>query len=194
MPEKRYLLTPGPTPVPPQVLAALAEPVSTTAAPDFARVRRVPRAAAAGLPDRATTSCSSPPPGTGAFESRGREPARPGDRVLVVSAGNFGERWATMCEAYGADVVPLAYEWGETPAPDDLARDARRRGATSSAVFLTHSETSTGVVADVQALAAASRRRPARSSSSTRSRASARCRSRPTRGASTSSSPARRRR
>jgi serine---pyruvate transaminase len=75
-----------------------------------------------------------------------------GDRILVVSAGYFGERWAAMAAAFGAEVVHLRYAWGETPDPDDLrARLAESGGA--KAVFLTHSETSTGVVADVQALA-----------------------------------------
>jgi aspartate aminotransferase-like enzyme len=77
----------------------------------------------------------------------------PGERVLVVSAGYFGERWAQIARAYGADVDVLAYEWGEAPEADDVAE--RARGA--KAVFLTHSETSTGVVADVQLLAAAAR-------------------------------------
>ena len=60
-----------------------------------------------------------------------------------------------MASAYGADVDHLRYAWGETPAVDDVARAARERGA--KAVSLVHSETSTGVVADVQALAAAAK-------------------------------------
>src|SRR5215204_6886011 len=77
----------------------------------------------------------------------------PGERVLVVSAGYFGERWAALARAYGCDVDELRYEWGAMPAADDVAE----RAAGAKAVFLTQSETSTGVVADVQALAAAAR-------------------------------------
>jgi aspartate aminotransferase-like enzyme len=73
--------------------------------------------------------------------------------VLSVPAGHFGERWAEIAHAYGAEVDELRYEWGEAPAPADL--EARLDG--HSLVLLTHSETSTGVVADVQALAAPAR-------------------------------------
>src|SRR5213078_2519878 len=70
--------------------------------------------------------------------------------------GHFGERWIELASRYGYDVVPMRYEWGETPSAHDLsARLAELGGAR--AVFLTQSETSTGVVADVQALAAAAR-------------------------------------
>src|SRR5581483_3203083 len=79
-----------------------------------------------------------------------------GQRVVVVSAGNLGERWISLAEAYDCDVTALRYEWGETPSADDLAAKLDEAGG-ARAVFLTHSETSTGVVADVQALAAAAR-------------------------------------
>jgi aspartate aminotransferase-like enzyme len=72
---------------------------------------------------------------------------------VVVSAGHFGERWAAMARAFGCDVHELAYEWGEAPAADDLARRLQELGG-AKVVFTTHSETSTGVVADIQALAA----------------------------------------
>jgi aspartate aminotransferase-like enzyme len=152
MPEKRYLLTPGPTPVPPQVLAAMAQPVIHHRGPDFRR-------AYGSCLERLRLVCRTEhdvllytASGTGAFESAVSNLVGPGDRVAVVSAGYFGERWAAMARTFGADLVHLRYGWGETPDPDDLrARLAEAGGA--KAVFLTHSETSTGVVADVQALA-----------------------------------------
>jgi aspartate aminotransferase-like enzyme len=153
MAEKRYLMTPGPTPVPPEVLAALAQPVIHHRSPDFKR-------AYAECLERLKLVCRTEndvllftSSGTGAFESAVANLVGPGDRALVVSAGNFGERWATMCEAYRADLVHLRYAWGETPIPDDLRARLDKTGG-AKAVFLTHSETSTGVVADVQALAA----------------------------------------
>jgi aspartate aminotransferase-like enzyme len=79
----------------------------------------------------------------------------PDDRVLVVSAGYFGERWGQIAATYGCRVETLAYEWGETPAADDLGAKLEELGGNVKAVLLTQSETSTGVVADVQALAAA---------------------------------------
>src|SRR3989441_4007033 len=156
MPEKRYLMTPGPTPVPPQVLAALAEPVVHHRGRDFkvtyerclARLREVYRTEHDVL--MFTSS------GSGAFESAVANLVSPGDRVLVLSAGNFGERWAAMTRAYAADVVHLRLAWGETPDADDL-RSALADTAGVSVVYLVHSETSTGVVADVQSLAAAAK-------------------------------------
>jgi serine---pyruvate transaminase len=94
--------------------------------------------------------------GTGAMESAVSNLGARGGRVLVVSAGHFGERWAAIAEAYGCAVDHLRYDWGESPSPDDLAsRLAELAGET--VVLLTQSETSTGVVADIQALAAACR-------------------------------------
>jgi aspartate aminotransferase-like enzyme len=153
MAEKRYLLTPGPTPVPPEVLAALAEPVIHHRARDYreiyerclARLGEVYRTQNDVL--MFTTS------GTGAFESAVANLTTPGDRQLVLSAGNFGERWAGMVKAFGAELVHVALEWGETPEPEDL-RAALAEAGDVRVVYLTHSETSTGVVCDVQALAA----------------------------------------
>ena len=152
MPEKRYLMTPGPTPVPPEVLAALAEPVIHHRGRDFkeiyerclARLRQVYR-----TENDVLLFTSS---GSGAFESAVSNLVSPGDRILVLSAGNFGERWAAMTKAYGADVVHARLEWGETPDTDDL-RTALAEAGDIRVVYLVHSETSTGVVADVQSLA-----------------------------------------
>ena len=152
---KKYLFTPGPTPVPPQVLAALAEPVVHHRSPDFrpiyerclARLREVCRTEQDVLLFAAS--------GTGAFESAVANLVSPGESHLVVSAGSFGERWVSLTTAYGADVDHLRYAWGETPEPDDVR--ARLRERESKAVWVVQSETSTGVVADVQAIAAAAK-------------------------------------
>jgi aspartate aminotransferase-like enzyme len=156
MAHKRYLFTPGPTPVPPQVLAALAEPVLHHRAPDFrdvyarvlARLQEVHRTSS----DVLLFTCS----GTGAFESAIVNLCSPGERVLAVSSGNFGERWGAMARTFGCEVEELRYPWGETPTAEDLARKLAEIEPVSL-VFLVQSETSTGVVADVQALAAAAK-------------------------------------
>ena len=153
MPEKRYLMTPGPTPAPPQVLAALAAPVIHHRARDYRelfeqllnRLQEVFQTRS----DVLVYTCS----GTGGMESAIANLCSPGERVLVVSAGYFGERFGEIARAYGCDVLELRYDWGETPSPDDLR--ARVDETAPAVVLLTQSETSTGVVADVQALSAA---------------------------------------
>ena len=156
MAQKRYLFTPGPTPVPPEVLAALAEPVVHHRGPDYRsifggcleKLRAVCRTSA----DVLLFTCS----GTGAMESAVANLCSPGDRVVVVSAGSFGERWQKLAAAFGCEVEVVAYEWGEAPSADDLASKLDELGGAKAA-FVTHSETSTGVVADLQALAAAAK-------------------------------------
>jgi aspartate aminotransferase-like enzyme len=151
----RLLLTPGPTPVPPAVLAALAEPVVHHRTPEFAAVfsevlgglRRVFRTENDVLVLTAS--------GTGAFESAFVNLLSPGDRVLAVSAGEFGTRWQKLGAALGVDVEPLDYAWGETPHPDDLR--AALAASRADAVTLVHSETSTGVVCDLERLLAVCR-------------------------------------
>jgi serine---pyruvate transaminase len=75
----------------------------------------------------------------------------PGERVLVVTAGAFGDRWSALAREYRAEVHELRYEWGEMPRADDLRARLGETGA--ELVVVVHSETSTGVVADVEALA-----------------------------------------
>jgi aspartate aminotransferase-like enzyme len=155
MSDKRYLFTPGPTPVPPQVLAAMAQPMVHHRGPDF---RLVYERCLARLKDVFRTEsdvllyASS---GTGTMESAVANLCSPGERVCAVTAGAFGNRWAAVAEAYGCEVDRLAYEWGETPFAEDLA--ARLAERESRVVLLTHSETSTGVVLDVRALVAAAK-------------------------------------
>jgi len=148
--EKRYLFTPGPTPVPPEVLAATTEPIVHHRGPDFRviyertleRLRSVFRTEGDVLLFTAS--------GTGAMESAPANLCEPGDRVAVVSHGSFGERWLAICEAHGLDVVPIRYEWGELPEPDEVGDAVREAGART--VFCQQSDTSTGVVSDVRAI------------------------------------------
>ena len=156
MSEKRYLLTPGPTPVPPEVLAAISQPVVHHRSLDFrpiyerclARLREVFRTASEVLLFGSA--------GTGVMESAVANLCSRGDRVLVLVSGQFGERWAAITSAYGLEVERLDCAWGETPSADDVASLLADLGG-AKAVFITHSETSTGVVCDLQAIAAAAK-------------------------------------
>jgi len=88
--------------------------------------------------------------GTGAMESAVANLAREGDRVAVVVAGAFGERWTKICAQYGLDVTRIDYEWGDVPDPAEIGSVVAESGV--GVVFCTQSETSTGVVTDIQAL------------------------------------------
>src|SRR5689334_8019543 len=120
MADKRYLMTPGPTPVPPAVLDAMGQPIVHHRGPDFVavlerclgRVREVFRTEQEVLLFTAS--------GTGGMESVVANICSPGDRVVVVSAGYFGQRWGRLASAFGAQVEELRYDWGEAPSVDDL--------------------------------------------------------------------------
>jgi serine---pyruvate transaminase len=148
--EKRYLFTPGPTPVPPEVLAATAEPIVHHRGADFrdvyartlSRLKDVFRTGSDVLLFTAS--------GTGAMESAPANLCAPGDRVAVVVHGSFGERWLAICEQHGLDVHPIRYEWGERPDPEEVGSAVREAGA--AVVFCQQSDTSTGVVSDVRAI------------------------------------------
>ncbi len=138
--------------MPPEVLRALAEPVIHHRSPEFAEIFAVAQErlrAVFRTDDEVLVFTSS---GTGAFESAVVNLHSPGDRVLAVSQGEFGERWQKLATVFGCDVVPLAYAWGEAPSPDDLRVALAESGAGT--VFLVHSETSTGVVCDLEPLLA----------------------------------------
>jgi aspartate aminotransferase-like enzyme len=148
--EKRYLFTPGPTPVPPEVLAAGAEPIVHHRGPDFrelyartlGRLKEVYRTDSDVLLFTAS--------GSGAMDSAVANLTSAGDRVAVVSHGSFGERWIAICEQYGLDVQAIRYEWGEAPDADEVGAAVRESGVET--VFCQQSDTSTGVVSDVRAL------------------------------------------
>ncbi|HSG06319.1 MAG TPA: aminotransferase class V-fold PLP-dependent enzyme, partial [Nitrospiria bacterium] len=89
--------------------------------------------------------------GTGSLEAAIVNTLSPGDKVLGVSAGAFGDRFCDAAEAYGADVQRLEFEWGEPIDPDGV-RDALRQSADIKAVLITHNETSTGVTHDLETL------------------------------------------
>jgi aspartate aminotransferase-like enzyme len=149
---KQYLMTAGPTPVPPRVSQVMAEPVLYHRAPAFAEVytrvlEKLPLVFRTEN-DVLTFAAS----GSGAMESAVANLARPGVKVLACAAGKFGERWIELCDAYGADTVKYEPGWGERLDPAEIDRLLTENEGTE-VVFATLSETSTGVVHDVQAIA-----------------------------------------
>ena len=119
---KQYLMTAGPTPLPPAVSQVMAEPMLYHRAPAFievyARVLGRLKQVFQTRNDVLVFAAS----GTGAMESAVANLARPGEPAVVASCGKFGERWAELCDAYGARTAHFEAGWGNRVEPADLDR------------------------------------------------------------------------
>jgi aspartate aminotransferase-like enzyme len=154
--KKYQLMAPGPTPVPSEVLLAMAQPMIHHRTPEyevlFVEVR-------AGLKRLFQTSQEVIPlacSGTGAMEAAVVNTLSAGDTVVVVCAGKFGERWIELCRAYGVEIIELKAPFGET-VPAQRVAETLEANPKVKAVLTQHSETSTGVLHDVRAYAAVTR-------------------------------------
>ena len=155
--KKYQLMAPGPTPVPSEVLLAMARPIIHHRTPEYAALFLEVRAGLKRLTQTAhevlTVACS----GTGAMEAAVVNTLSAGDRVVVVNAGAFAQRWLAIARACALDVVELTAPHGDTVAPERVA-EALRANANVRAVLVQHSESSTGVLHDVRGYAEATRR------------------------------------
>ncbi|MHB8791934.1 MAG: pyridoxal-phosphate-dependent aminotransferase family protein [Thermoleophilia bacterium] len=151
---KKFLMTPGPTQIPSEVLLASAQPIihhRTGAYSDlFARVNDNLKYVYQTQNEVISFAAS----GTGAMESAVVNLCSPGDKVLIASCGKFGERWRDLSQVYGLDYDYREYEWGTPVVPADIEA-ALTADPAIKVVFVTHSETSTGVVNDMEAIGAA---------------------------------------
>ena len=126
MADKTYLITPGPTPIPPEVSAAMALPLIHHRSPDFKLLLAQTLAGLGRVFATAEPVLMFAGSGTSAMESAVANLLSPGDRVLVASAGNFGERWVKIVQAYGLEPDHLGAGVGR-PARSGADRRARRR-------------------------------------------------------------------
>jgi serine---pyruvate transaminase len=157
---KQYLMTAGPTPLPPAVSQVMAEPMMYHRAPAFIEVyTRVLKRLRDVFQTRNDVQIFTSS-GTGALESAVANLVKPGDSVLVASCGKFGERWFELCEAYGADTIHWETEWGRKIDPAGLDEQLTANPGVEI-VFTTFSETSTGVVNDLRELAEVAHRHDA---------------------------------
>jgi len=147
------LRIPGPTPCPAEVLEAMARQMVNHRGPEFGRILLDVTAKLKQLfqtkADVFLLTCS----GTGGLEAAVVNTLSPGDKVLSVSIGFFGERFAEIARQFGAEVLPLDYEWGKAADVDDIRR-ALEKEPQIKAVLVTHNETSTGVTNDLAAISA----------------------------------------
>ena len=155
---KKYLLAPGPTPVPERVLLAMAQPIIHHRTPQF-------EAIFAGVQDglkkvfkTAQDVVILAASGTGAMEAAVTNTASPGDRVLVVNGGKFGERWGKIAAAYGLTVTELKVEWGRAVEPEAVER-ALGEHPDTKLVLMQASETSTTALHPVEPIARLTRAR-----------------------------------
>jgi aspartate aminotransferase-like enzyme len=155
--KKYQLMAPGPTPVPSEVLLAMARPIIHHRTPEyealFVEVRAGLKRLAQTAQEVLTVACS----GTGAMEAAVVNTLSAGDRVVVVNAGAFAQRWLAICRACNLDVVELTAPHGDTVPPARVV-EALRAHAVVRAVLVQHSESSTGVLHDVRGYAEATGR------------------------------------
>ncbi len=150
--KRNLLLTPGPTQIPPSVCQALGEPIIHHRTPQF---QEDIKEAIEGLQYVFQTKNDIyliPASGTGAMEALVANILSPGDKAITVEGGKFGERWTELCQAYGINAHVIKVPWGQAVTAKEI-KQALEEHKDAKAVFITLSETSTGVVTDVQAVA-----------------------------------------
>lgn len=148
---KQYLMAAGPTPLPPRVSQVMAEPILYHRAPAFVEVYARCLDRLKGVFQTQNDVLCFASSGSGGMESAAANLIQPGDTVVVASSGKFGERFVEMAETWGAKVIHHDAGWGAKVDPADLDR-ILGENPDVSLVFTTFSETSTGVLNDVQAL------------------------------------------
>ncbi len=150
--KKQYLLAPGPTPVPPEVLLAMSAPMIHHRSPDFIPVIQKVRAGLKWLFQTTQEVITVAGSGTAGMEASMTNFLSPGDKVIAINGGKFGERWLKIAKAYGVTAIEVTVPWGDsvdlTQVEKLLAGDPSIR-----AVYVQASETSTGVWHDIQGLA-----------------------------------------
>ena len=150
------LRIPGPTPLPERVVRSMNRPMIDHRGPEFAAILAEITAGARRVFKTKNDLLLLTSSGTGGLESAVANLVSPGDEVIAALCGNFGERFAALAAAYGADVVRLEFEWGQPVDPDDLAV-VMQRHPRAQIVLLTHNETSTGLTNPLRDLARTAR-------------------------------------
>jgi aspartate aminotransferase-like enzyme len=153
MDDKLMLMIPGPTPVPERALLALAKHPIGHRSGEFSKIMAEVTENLKWLHQTKNDVLILTASGTGAMEAGIINFLSPGDRVLVASNGKFGERWAEVCLAYGLNVGEVKADWGKALDPEQIGEKLQAdKEKQIKAVIVTHSETSTGVINDLEAI------------------------------------------
>jgi aspartate aminotransferase-like enzyme len=148
---KRYLLAPGPTPVPAEILLSMAAPIIHHRSPDFLPVLDSAKKGLQWLYQTKNDVLILSSTGTGGMVGAVNNFFNQGDEVLVVNGGKFGERWTKICQAYGLKVEEIVVEWGYAVKPAEV-EEKLKKNKNLKGVFVQATETSTGVYHDIQML------------------------------------------
>jgi aspartate aminotransferase-like enzyme len=147
--KKTYLLAPGPTPIPESVLAVFSQPIIHHRTPAFEKVIENVRSGLKYLYQTKQEVLILAASGTGAMDASVTNLFSPGEKVIVVNAGKFGERWIKIAKAYGLNAIEILLSPGDTLAPPQLAETVAAH-PDAQAILFQASETSTGVLLPTQ--------------------------------------------
>lgn len=150
---KKYLITPGPTAVPEQVLLDMARPMIHHRTPEFEAIFKEARNGLKKVFKTSQEPLILASSGTGAMESAIVNTLNQGDKVLVINGGKFGERWLKICQTYNINAESITVEWGRSVNVEDVKAFLTKNPDTK-AVFVQGSETSTTVYHPIKELAA----------------------------------------
>lgn len=150
--KKKFLLAPGPTPVPHEALTAMAMPIIHHRSPDFMPILEEAKNDLKWLFQTKNDVLILASTGTGGMVGSVTNFLSPGDKALVIRGGKFGERWTEICEAYGVIPINIDVEWGYAVKPEAVEKELKK-DPSIKAVLMQASETSTGVMHDTEAIA-----------------------------------------
>jgi aspartate aminotransferase-like enzyme len=159
-PSKKYLFTPGPVSVPPEVLLEMAQPIIHHRTPQFSAVLDQARERLKPLFGTRQEPILLASSGTGAMEASVINLLQPGDHAVYVNGGKFGERWGKLLAAFGMVPHEVKVEWGHAARPEQI-EDALRANPESRAILIQASETSTCAIHPVAAIGEVAKRRGA---------------------------------
>ena len=157
--KKKWLFTPGPTPIPSEALLAMAQPIDYHRSEDTVTLIKDVLTKLKHVFQTENDVLFLTSSGTGGMEGAVANLLSRGDKVIVIRSGKFGERWADICTAFGIQIIPIDVTWGNAVEPQTV-ETLLTENPDVKAVFATLCETSTGVLHDIEALARLTRTRP----------------------------------
>jgi len=157
--KKKWLFTPGPTPIPPEALLAMAQPIDYHRSEDTVALIKDILEKLKHVFQTENDVLFLTSSGTGAMEGAVANLLSRGDKVIVIQSGKFGERWNDICTAYGIEVILIDVTWGDSVEPRAVEALLTEHRDVKT-VFATLCETSTGALHDIEALARLTRVRP----------------------------------